>query len=403
MATTRKQGVENPKKVRPKYDSIFFRSIFVCFFVTISSSSHQHNMPETVGTNKAKKVKTVAPSEGPAKAPSKDPPSHPPSIEPSTPIETPAKPSATSTKSSEMITPDGSTAGDDKPPAFVGCTEGGKEELGDVPHELFSKNVADNLSKAMKVEVMNVASLSRGLRQDPAPYDSSDDEEYDVASVPRSNIVMSPESGPRIGNRNEIYGMEFGCPYVVAAWMGKNGPFTDEKIYDKEWATDLIQSVWERTKIGIEGFKDMTLKCNRLQIHSVKLMRNRHENRAKTFRYTNGGVGYYYVFIKLFSKSEVKAGLNNEEVLLNWLKAIRDDFCATRARFTFRLEIGGLIGRSEARYRALDTLLLDSDVAEYARMFYGRKINNGTMLKDPKRVAQFYSVWNHTAARDLLS
>ena len=226
-------------------------------------------MPETVGTNKAKKVKTVAPSEMPAKAPSevsakapsKDPPS-PPSIMPSAPIETPAKPSATSTKSSEMITPDGSTAGDDKPPAFVGCTEGGKEELGDVPHELFSKNVADNLSKAMKVEVMNVASLSRGLRQDPAPYDSSDDEEYDVASVPRSNIVMSPESGPRIGNRNEIYGMEFGCPYVVAAWMGKNGPFTDEKIYDKEWATDLIQSIWERTKIGIEGFfgRDTELK-----------------------------------------------------------------------------------------------------------------------------------------------
>ena len=361
-------------------------------------------MPETVGTNEAKKVKTVAPSEVPTKAPSKDPPS-PPSIEPSAPIETPTKPSATSTKSSEMITPDGSAAGDDKPPAFIGCTEGGKDELGDLPPELFSKNTAhDCLSKAMKVEVMNVASLSRGPRQDPAPYDSSDDEEYDVASVPRtSNIVMSPESGPRIGNRNEIYGMEFGCPYVAAAWMGKNGPFTDEKIYDKEWVTDLFQSIWERTKLGIEGYKDMTLKCNRLQIHSVKIMRNRHENRAKTFRYTNGGIGYYYLFIKLFSKREVKAGLNNEEVLLQWLKLIKEDFCATRARYEFRLEIGGLIGRSEARYRALDTLLLDRDVAEYARMFYGWKINDGTMLKDPKRVAQFYSVWNTSAARDLLS
>ena len=124
--------------------------------------SHQHYMPETVGTNTAKKSKTVAPSEVPAKAPSKDPPS-PPSTEPSAPIETPAKPSATSTKPSE-ITPDGST-GNDKPPAFVGCAEG-KEELGDIPPELFSN--ADNLSRAMKEEVMNIASLSRGPRQGPA-------------------------------------------------------------------------------------------------------------------------------------------------------------------------------------------------------------------------------------------
>ena len=157
----------------------------------------------------------------------------------------------------------------------------------------------------------------------------------------------------------------------MAAFMGKNGPFSDERIYDKEWATDLIQSVYERTNMGIEGFKDRRLKCNRLFIHSVKLMRNRHENGAKTFRYSNGGIGYYYCFIRLFSKAEVKAGLNNEQVLLEWLKLIRDDFCATRARYEFRLEVGGLLGRSEARFRALDTLLLDRDIAEYARMFYG--------------------------------
>ena len=88
-------------------------------------------------------------------------------------------------------------------------------------------------------------------------------------------------------------------------------------------------------------------------------------------RYSNGGIGYYYCFIRLFSKAEVKAGLNNEQVLLEWLKLIRDDFCATRARYEFRLEVGGLLGRSEARFRALDTLLLDRDIAEYARMFYG--------------------------------
>ena len=343
-------------------------------------------MPEFVGsTTESKKAKTEAnlTPDTPTKAPSTDPPVAP-------------------VASFATITPNGCNS--DKPPAFVGCAEGidgKKEELGDVPQELFAK--ADNLGYAMKKEAMEIAALSRGPRQDLVLHDSSDDEEFDIGSNSGTNILTIPGSSPRIGNRNEVYAFQYACPYVVTAHMGKNGPFTDEKIYDKEFMTHLFESIQKRSEKGIEGFNDKSLLCNKLDVHSVRIMRNRHENRARVFRYSNGGSGYYWVFVRVFTKKQVSEGINSEATLLKWLDRIRAEFCATKARFDFRLGVGGVLGKSEARIRALDTLLLDRDVAEYARMIYGRKIDDGTLLKSPKKVAQFYSVWNESVAKALLS
>ena len=125
-------------------------------------------------------------------------------------------------------------------------------------------------------------------------------------------------------------------------------------------------------------------------------------NRAKTYCFTNGGTGYYHLFVHVFSKMQVRDGGNLEEEMGCWLERIRVAFCATKAKFEFRLQIGGLCGRSESSYRPLDFLLLDGDVADYAKLFYRKKIEDGTLLMDPKRVAQFFAVWNADAARDLL-
>ena len=99
----------------------------------------------------------------------------------------------------------------------------------------------------------------------------------------------------------------------------------------------------------------------------------------------------------------MREGLNNEEEVLKWLKDIRVAFCNTKAQYPFRLAMGGLLGKHRAHVCALDTNLLDAYVAEYARMIYAKKIANGLMMKEIKRVNQFFSPWNEEAARDLLS
>ena len=118
--------------------------------------------------------------------------------------------------------------------------------LGDVPQELFAK--ADNLGYAMKKEAMEIAALSRGPRQDPVLHDSSDNEEFDIGSNSGTNIVTIPGSSPRIGNRNKVYAFQYACPYIVTAHMGKNGLFTDEKIYDASYY-DYV-SYW----VGVIGY-----------------------------------------------------------------------------------------------------------------------------------------------------
>ena len=268
--------------------------------MAISSSiiSRQQNMPEIVGSaNVSKKSKTEAPSTDP-------PTKSPPSTEPSVALSVKSPPKLSPVESSAKITPtvDGCP---EKPRAFVECAKGTddkKEQLGNIPLELFTK--AGNLSYAMKEEVMDIAALSRCPRQDPVLYDSSDDEEFDIGSTSRTNIVTSPGTSPRIGSRNEVYAFQYACPNIVTAHMDKNGQFTDEKtyVYNKEFITHLFESMQIRNDKGSESFHDDGLLCNKLDIH-----------------------------------------------------------------------------------------------------IHVKKIDKGTLLKDPKKVAQFFNVWNQTAARDLLS
>ena len=95
--------------------------------------------------------------------------------------------------------------------------------------------------------------------------------------------------------------------------MGKNGPHTEEKVYDKEFQTNLLVSIQERINLGAKGFNDMTLICNQLKIYAVHIMRNQRENRGKQVRYSSGGVGYFSIYTRVFTKKEIREGLNNED------------------------------------------------------------------------------------------
>ena len=61
-------------------------------------------------------------------------------------------------------------------------------------------------------------------------------------------------------------------------------------------------------------------------------------------------------------------------------------YCATKAQFKFRLNMGGLLGRHHAHVCPLDAFMLDGDVAEYARMIYNKKIRDGTLIYDLRKV-----------------
>ena len=62
--------------------------------------------------------------------------------------------------------------------------------------------------------------------------------------------------------------------------------------------------------------------------------------------------------------------------------------------------MGGIVGRNKSRSRPLDDVLMDPDVAEYARMIYAKKIANGTFVRDHAKVALFFS--DPTKAIDLI-
>ena len=261
----------------------------------------------------------------------------------------------------------------------------------------------ENLERAMKEEVVETATASCAQPRNPtiSVDSSSSDDEFDLLPSSANNLVTHDDNTIRIGSRNEIYGYQFACKYIVTAHMGKHGPDGEEKVYDKEFISHLVDSLNTRSKRGKAGFSDPNLMCNRLDIHSVRLMRDKHSNRAKVFEYGNGGRGHFHVFVRVFTRAEIDAGLNTEEELLNWMERIRAAFCATRARYPFRLSIGQILGGKQAKTRALDRLLLDADVAEYARMIYGRKIAEGKFVNDVNKVLQFYSPWNAQAAKDL--
>ena len=108
-------------------------------------------------------------------------------------------------------------------------------KLGDIPEDFF-KEYPDNdkLGKAMKEEVVMASASSCKPRQSDVLDLSSDDDEEDFVLSLASNNVISSDKSNRLGSRNEIYGYRYACKYLWSAHMGKNGPFLDEKIYNKE-------------------------------------------------------------------------------------------------------------------------------------------------------------------------
>ena len=94
-------------------------------------------------------------------------------------------------------------------------------------------------------------------------------------------------------------------------------------------------------------------------------------------------------------------GLNNEEEMMRWLNHIRNAYISTKgSKYPYALKIGGILGRNKSKSRPLDDVLMDTDVAEYAKMIYAKKIAKGTFLSDTKKVKQFFS--DPSKAADLI-
>ena len=283
-----------------------------------------------------------------------------------------------------------------------------KNTLGDIPFvvpqasstpQAFS---VDNLGIAMKQEMMDRASpSSSNTRNSITLSPSSDDDEEIVFTPPRINLATTGQ--PRMGNHHGIYGYSYACKYLWTAHMGKNGPHTNEKVYDKDFMTKVWTSLQERNKRGAEGFYDKSLLCVELDIYGIHMMRDHRENRAKSIRYSNTGYVYFQMFSRILTKREIKEGKNNEAEMLKWLEKIRQAYLATKAQYPLKLEIGGVLGKHRAHIRALDTYMMDNDVATIAKLIYPKKIADGSLLNEVKRVNQFFSPWNVEAARDLLS
>ena len=275
--------------------------------------------------------------------------------------------------------------------------------LGDVPVGMF-----DSPGSAM-ISQVSPSSSSRKPRY-PVLLDNSssdDDDDFDLCASASNFVSSSSGSSARLKSTstNIIYGYRYACPNIVTAHMGKNGPFSSDKVYDKEFVTHLATSISERNRKGPAGFEDMSLLCNQLDIYSVKMMRNGKENKAKQFHFSGkkgSGYTYFRLFVRVFTKKQVRDGMNSEEEMVSWLERIRVAYCATKAQFPLTLGNGGELGKSAAKYRPVDTLLLDADVAEYAKMIHNKKIQAGTFLESKERIAMFFSAWNMAVAKDLL-
>ena len=215
-------------------------------------------------------------------------------------------------------------------------------------------------------------------------FDSSDSSDDDF------EIVSAPSSSGTTASRNYIYGYRFACPYIVTAHFGKNGPWSKKKVYDREFMLTLTESLLQRDR-SADGFSNPDLLCNQLNVHAVKNMRDPETGETKADESKKGLAVYHNLFVRVFSKTEVDAGMNTDSEMVLWLQRIRDAFCSTRAKYPFTLSIGRVLGRNKSKSCPLDAVMLDSDVAEYAQMIYGKKIANGKFLNDPDKVAQFFS------------
>ena len=276
------------------------------------------------------------------------------------------------------------------------------DNLGDIPESLLKSPLTENLDKAMKREVMAASSNSSKSRREIVLMLSSDDDDEDDFDLSKIGQTVA-SSSPKYGSRNFVYGYMYACKYLWTAHFSKNGPFSSEKVYDKEFQMNLTCSLEERNKRGEEGRNDMSLLCNQLGIYDVKGMRrSKTDNNPKFFRIGSNGRVYFQVLVRVLSKKEVREGKNCESEMMKWLEQIRQAYLASESQYSLQLDMGGVLGRNEAAYRSIDTLLMDADVAEFARIFYRRTIEDGTFLNKPKKVMQFFSVQNAAAAKNLL-
>ena len=259
----------------------------------------------------------------------------------------------------------------------------------------------ENLGLALKQEMMDRASSSSSNSRNSviALTRSSDDEDDFDLSPSKSRTTTNK---PKLGNHQAIYGYTYAVKYIWSAHFGKNGPHTHEKVYDKEFVTNLMISIDRRNNLGPKGYEDSSLLCNQLNIYGVHSMTNKTNNSVKRIMYSHGGTGHISVFTRVFTKKDIKNGLNNEQEMMRWLEAIRVAYVSTKAMYELRLDMGGILGKHQAHARPLDTYLLDYVVADYAKLFYRKKVEDGTMLSDTSRVSQFFSPWNAEAAKDLL-
>ena len=270
------------------------------------------------------------------------------------------------------------------------------------------KNRVNDLSFSMEAQEKNpitasVPSLpsSRNTSYtDPIDLLSSDEESgrFDMNSPAFSSI----RAGTRLANRNQLYLYRFATPYIITVHMGRNGPHSDEKVYDREFMTTMFDSIRHRERLP-NGFKNLTLLCNILKVHSVKMMRKEGmANVPKTTIYANGGQGYHNVLVRLLTRDEILNGEGSDEKLIKWMEQIRRAYLEIKTRYELRLELGGILGRSGSTRRSLDHMLLDSDVADYAKLIYHKQYMAGTLIDDDSKVRKFFAITNAKAAKDLL-
>ena len=236
----------------------------------------------------------------------------------------------------------------------------------------------------------------------PSPFKSdkyaefdSDEDDFDVSSIP-APLSLDSKGSIRTSTSNYIYGYEYACRYLATAHLGKNSPFSTEKVFDKPFVNRINSSIAKRDDPRLHYKKDdPELLCNELKIHSVKLMRDVTKS---------GGSLRNSVFVRVFTKKERDA-INDEDMpmeLMKWMGKIQRAFLETRFTFEPQLAVYGVIGRGDAKTRPLDKLLPDSDVALYAKAMHKKLFDAGTLIHRPDIIKKFYSKENVAAAAELL-
>ena len=106
--------------------------------------------------------------------------------------------------------------------------------------------------------------------------------------------------------------------------------------------------------------------------------------------------------VRVLTRDEIINRMGSEENIIKWMDWIRVAYLNVPTQYQLRHKLGGILGRSGSTTRSLDHMLLDSDVADYAKLIYRKQYLNGTLIDDPTKVSKFFAVSNAKAARDLL-